>query len=185
MRDFPQPIAVYAVCPIDVTSKQAEVKRLRADGFGLITVDSVGQATLEFSTIPLIQIIPKAMFKEEIKGLPKRIRQRVSEAFVDYCRQPVNGVKTLSELIEGLVTQASNDAIKKKYLSRNNIGSTVATELNALYGSPQFKNAQAAVGGVRSYMAHYRNQTHHWPRNKRVAYNKYADCRHAFLDGLN
>ena len=29
-----------------------------------------------------------------------------------------------------------------------------------------------------------RNLTHHWPKNKKAAHKKYADCRHHFLDGL-
>ena len=184
VRDFPQPIAVYVVCPKNVTKKQADVNRLRADGFGLITVGPDGQATMEFPTIPLVQIISKAKFREEINGLPLRIRQRTTEAFQDYCNQPVNGVKTLSEVVEGLVTRAGKDSSKKGFLSKNQLGNTVATMLNALYGAPEFQQAQAAVGGVRSYMAQYRNLTHHWPKNKKDAYKKYADCRHGFLEGL-
>ena len=184
VRDFPQPISVYAVCPKNVTSNQTDVNRLKADGFGLITVGTDGKAEMDVPTIPLVQIISKGKFKEEIIGLPLRIRQRATEAFEDYCNQPVNGVKTLSEVMEGLVTRAGKDSTKKGYLSNNQLGDTVATMLNALYGASQFQQAQAAIGGVRSYMAQYRNLTHHWPKNKKIAYKKYADCRHGFLEGL-
>ena len=125
VRHFQQPIAIYAVCPEDMISKpaqQSDMKRLQDHGFGLMTVDPNGRARRMFSAIPLIQVIPRAEFKQEIHGLPRKMRQRVSEAFDDYCSKPVNGVKSLSEVIEGLVKQAKNDVVRKGYLSEKSIG---------------------------------------------------------------
>lgn len=112
------------------------------------------------------------------------MRQRVSEAFDDYCNKPVNGVRSLSEVVEGMVEQAGREAVKKQYLNGSDVGGPVARTLDGMYESKQFKNVRAQIGGVRSYIAEYRNLSHHWPKNARRAHKKYADCRHAFLDGI-
>lgn len=187
VRNFAQPIAIYAVCPEDMISTSAQrssMKRLKAHGFGLITVDTNGDAERIFPAIPLIQFIPSAEFKEEIKGLPKKIRQRASEAFEDYQNKPVNGVKSISELLEGLVTRAGKDAVQKGYLKKKNLGNGLADTLDALYKAQQCKNICAEIGGVRSYIKQHRNLSHHWPKNRKAAYDKYSNCRHAFLEGI-
>ena len=187
VRNFQSPIEIYAVCPKEAllsTSQAHDVERLRGDGFGLLSVDSDGVVSQVFSTIPLIQIIPDSEIKKEFGALTKRMRQRVSEAFQDYCNKPVNGVRTLTEVVEGMVTRAGKDAKTKGYLSRSDISGGVAKTLDALYEEPNFQSARAQIGGVRGYIAVYRNLTHHWPKNSKKAYQKYADCRHAFLDGV-
>ena len=40
------------------------MKRLKAHGFGLVTVDQSGQADRLCPAIPLVQILPNAEFKE-------------------------------------------------------------------------------------------------------------------------
>ena len=185
---FPQPIAIYVVCPEDMISKTAQQrvdrKHLQNHGFGLITVDSHGQAQRMFSASPLIHVIPRAEFKREIAGLRVKIRQRVSEAFDDYHSNTASGVSALSEVIEGLVEQAGNDALKKEYLVKNSLRNGIAKTLDALYDADRFKDVRAAIGGVRSYIKEYRNLSHHWPKNEKKAYQKYAECRHAFLEGI-
>ena len=187
VRHFPRPIAIYAVCPDDMIAKPAQrsdMNRLQDHGFGLVTIDPNGLAHRIFHATPLIQVISQADFKQEIHGLNGKIRQRVSEAFDDYRNNPVNGVKFLSEVIEGLVKQAGNDAVRKAYLSKNKLGDGVAEALDALHQASQCMDARAGIGGVRSYISEYRNLVHHWPRNAKKAYDKYATCRHAFLDGI-
>ena len=187
VRRFPQPIAIYVVCPEEILrapGQQAEIRRLHADGYGLITVDADGNANRVISTIPLIQIISAPEFKQEITGLSKKLRQRISEAFEDYCAKPVNGVKSLSEVIEGMVEQSGKDAVRKQYLQKKDVTGSIADLLDALYDLPRCNNVRAQIGGVRSFIAEYRNLSHHWPKNAQRAYKKFADCRHAFLDGI-
>lgn len=184
---FPQPIAIYAVCREEMIVKsdqRSDMKRLQAYGFGLITVDHEGQAHREFSASPLVQVIPKAEYKVEIEGLPKKIRQRIGETYEDYNAKPVNGVKSLTEVLEGLVIQAGKDVVRKKYRSKSALGSGAADILDALHDTKECKSARAAIGGVRSHIKEYRNPKHHWSTNKRAAYPKYSDCRHAFIDGV-
>ena len=188
VRNFQQPIAIYAVCPENMISKsdqQSDMKRLQSHGFGLITVDPNGQAHRMFSASPLIQFIPQAEFKGEAVGLSKKIRQRVSEAFDEYNSNPLSGVRCISEVLEGLVMQAGKDAKKKGYLKDNPLpDGSVANVLDALHDVKQCKYARASIGGVRGYIHDYRNTSHHWPTSKKKAYEKYTNCRHAFLDGI-
>lgn len=70
VREFPVPIAIYAVTPEEALAEpgaQKELKRLEADGFGLLAVDSNGEARLVVSAIPIIQIIPRSEVEKELK----------------------------------------------------------------------------------------------------------------------
>ena len=82
------------------------------------------------------------------------------------------------------MNQAGNDAVRKEYLSKNQLGNGPADELDALYNAKQCKDARAAIGGTRSYIKLYRNLSHHWARTAKEAYDKYTNCRHAFLEGI-
>lgn len=186
VRKFPQPIVIYTTCPEEIlVAQRRETVRLREDGFGLITVNSDGHANREFSAIPLVQIIFPLEFKNATKGLPSNFRRRLSEAFEDYANKPVNGVKFLTEIVEGMVMRAGKDAVRNNFLSKGQLGNTTASALVALHDVPNCRNAQVAIGGVRNYHSMYRNLSHHWPKSKNRAYEKYANCRHAFLVGIN
>lgn len=185
VRNYPEPIAIYSVCHDAATttpSGRADCKRLKAHGFGLVTVDPDGGADIQFPTIPLVQAISEADFKRHLKGLPNGIRQPASEAFEDYQAKPVNGVKTLSELIEGMITKAGKDSATRGGITMAISQSTQADVLDALYN--QHGPARAAIGGARKFIKECRNLSHHWPRNKKDAYQRYSDCRHHFLEGL-
>ena len=185
VNNYPEPIAIYSVCHEAATQTAAgrkDRKRLRAHGFGLVTVDANGDTEVQFAAIPLVQAIPEPDFKQQIKGLPKGIRQAASEAFEDYRLKPVNGVKTLSELVEGMITKAGRDSASRGGISRADSQKSPADVLDALHAN--HAQARAAIGGARMFIKECRNLTHHWPRNKKAAYRKYADCRHHFMDGL-
>ena len=184
---FPQPIAVYAVCPEEAVTRSVqltEMKRLQGHGFGLLTVNAQGQAHRMFGACPLVQVIPQAQFSAETRTLPPTIRRRVSEAFDDYRSQPVNGVRTLSEIMEGLVVQAGKDASKAGHISNAAVRGSVANLLDTLHQVKGFGGARGDIGGARRYIKEYRNPSHHWPRNRKEAHQKYANCRHAFLEGI-
>ena len=185
VSNYPEPIAIYCVChdaAITTTFGRAESKRLKAHGFGLLTVDQHGDTDIQFAAIPLVQAISEADFKHLLKGLPKGIRQPASEAFEDYQAKPVNGVKTLSELIEGMITKAGRDSAARGGITKADSRAALADVLDALHAS--HKPARAAIGGARKFVNESRNLSHHWPRNKKAAYKKYSSCRHHFLEGL-
>lgn len=185
--DFQQPISVYSVCPASVISNQKgqrEMQKLQSRGFGLITVDEEGKGMVLFPAIPLIQWISDAEFAERNAGLPRSISQQVKQAFNDYRAQPVNGVKTLSQLLEGLINKAyadmnkgSGQKAKQSYIPTNQI-------LGDLHNTYTKSNARAAIGASRSFITLYRNLSNHWPKNKKEALEQCTGCRHQFLEGL-
>ena len=184
--NYPEPIAVYSVCHQAHTDSAADRrarKELKSHGFGLVTVDHSGVAEIEFTAIPIVQAIAEATFKQETKNLPKGIRQPASEAFEDYLSKPVNGVKTLSEIVEGMIRKAGRDSAANNGISNTNARKAPAGVLDALH--QKYEPARAGIGGARNFINECRNLTHHWPNNKKAAYKKYANCRHHFLDGLH
>ena len=167
VMNYPEPIAVYSVCPDDAIATHngpKEMRRLKSQGFGLVTVDSFGNASILFPAIPLIQAIPEPEFKQQLRGLPRGIRQRASEAFEDYRNKPLNGVKTLSELLEGMIRKAGNDAVAKRAISRNDSQASIAKLLDALHA--KYSAARAAIGGARMFNNYCRNLAHHWPQEQ-------------------
>lgn len=187
VNNFPEPIAVYSVCheaAMETADGRRKRKELRSLGLGLVTVDNDGSASVDFTAIPVVQAIAEADFKQRSKKLPRAIHQPVSEAFEDYLSKPVNGVKTLSEIVEGMIRKAGKDSASKRGgISNAQSKMTPANILDALY--EKHSQARAAIGGARSFVNECRNLSHHWPRNKKEAYKKYAYCRDHFLNGLH
>jgi hypothetical protein len=187
VMQFPEPIAVYVACPEEVfhdPANQADVQKLEEHGYGLIAVDGAGVARRKFTAVPLVQVISQAEYKTLIDTFPPKIRQRVAQAYEDYKGKPSVGVVTLTETVEGLAKQAAKDAAAKGWITKGQAEGNIASALDAMYAVPQLQNARAAIGGVRAYIAKYRNLSHHWPKNRKKAHQKYTECRHAFLDGL-
>lgn len=186
IMNYPEPIAIYAVCPsgaIATQNGQDQLRRLKAHGMGLVTVDTAGNATILFSAIPIVHVIPEDDFKQRLQGLPRGIiRQRISEAFDDYRTKPVNGVKNLSEIVEGMIRKAGKDAAAKSEISNGVLQSGNAAILDALH--TKYHRARAAIGGARNFYKECRNLAHHWPNSKKASYEKYTACRHHFLGGL-
>ena len=185
VSSYPEPIAIYCVCnyeAITTTKGRQDLKRLKTHGFGLVTVDPNGNADVLVTAIPLVQAIPEAEFKQYLNGLPKNIRQSASEAFEDYRAKPVNGVKTLSELVEGMIKKAGQDAAKRGDITTRESNMALANVLDTLYAT--YSSSRASIGGARKFVNECRNLTHHWPKNKKNAYKKYSDCKHHFIEGL-
>lgn len=185
VSNYPEPIAIYCVCngtAITTPKGQKDLKRLQAHGFGLVTVDPEGEGHVLFPAIPLVQVIPGAEFKQHLSGLPKNIRQSASEAFEDYRAKPVNGVKTLSELVEGMIKKAGQDSVARGGITSEESEMALADVLDALYA--MYPSSRAAIGGARKFVKECRNLTHHWPKNKKNAYKKYSECKYHFLEGL-
>lgn len=188
VRKFTQPISIYVVCPSEMLStseQRREMNRLQDNGFGLVTIDADNHANQLFSAIPLVQVISEAEFKEKSNELSKKLKQRVSVAFDTYKSNPVSGVQDITMIVEGLVIQAGQDAAKKDYISNNDTKKTIANLLDKLFEVEELSGARAGIGGVRDYISNVRNPNHHWPKNKKRAYRKYAYCRDNFLEGIN
>jgi hypothetical protein len=181
------PIAVYCVCPEEAfLSKEAQpdVRLLQAHGYGLITVDRNQHPTRRFSCIPLIQHIPDDEFKNELDGLPKRLRARIRDAFDKYHNNAVSGLQDLSEAIEGLIHSAAKGAVRKGWAPKGLLGKTTAEILDDFAALRECKAARAAIGAMRGFVKQYRNPSHHYPKSKKEALKKYRSAQHGFKDGL-
>ena len=184
---FPEPIAAYCVCPEDVAldpSKQSDIHKLEEHGFGLITVNGDGTPHRRILAIPLIQVVPRTDYKAQLEGLTPKLKQKIAQAFEDYGNKPSTGVSTLTEVVEGFAMGAAKEAAKKSWITNAQANGGLAGALDAMYACNPCNNARAAIGGVRAYIANFRNISHHWPKNKKRAHQKYLECRHAFLEGM-
>lgn len=186
IMNLDMPIAIYCVCPERAyLDDQQSVKELIANGYGLLTVDSQGVVQCRANCTPLIQQIPEGEFYGVIKGLPKTLRIRLAESFERYKSDPPSGAADVAEIMEGLVLKAGREAATKGWISKADAKpGGAATTLGAMQKVAQFKSAAAAIGAVQGYISLYRNPSHHTPRDKKQAAQKYRDCRHGFLDGL-
>ena len=179
------PITVYAACPEEVfTSGQREVKEMRSHGFGLITIDSGGAVVKQFGGQPLIQHIPEADFKREIKGLPQSIVRELRAAFEVYNSKPTAGLAQVGEIVEAATNCAIKAVARKGWSTEDEMGSTLANQLNKMLNLTQLDNAKAGIGRMRSFVNEYRNPSHHAPKRQRAAYNRLHECKHGFLEGI-
>jgi hypothetical protein len=184
---FPEPIAVYVVCPEQVAlnaANQKSIADLENHGFGLVTVDQAGVAWRRFAAVPLSQVISNADYKSELQGLTPRQKERIAQAYEDYKNKPAIGVTSLTEVVEGLALQAAKEAAKKQWIEAALARGNVADALDAMFQCNSCRNARGAIGGVRGYIADHRNLSHHWPKNKKRAKQRYTECRLAFVEGI-
>lgn len=185
---FPEPIAVYSVCPEQVVldpANQKDIRDMEDHGYGLVMVDQSGVVRRRFTAVPLAQVISNADYKAQLHGLSQKQKQRIAQAYEDYKNKPSTGVTTLTEVVEGLATQAAKEAAKKGWIANAKAKSSIANALDAMFECEQCKNTRAAIGGIRAYIANYRNMSHHWPKNKKKAKQRYTECRIGFVDGIS
>jgi hypothetical protein len=77
INNFDFPISVYQACSLDVFQKDlkfANVKRLRDNGFGIITVDDSGNRLIQARAEPLAQHISPDKFDKAIAGLTPSLK---------------------------------------------------------------------------------------------------------------
>ena len=185
---FPEPIAVYCVCPEQVAldpANQKEIRDMEDHGYGLVVVTSEGDARRRFAAVPLTQVISKADYTAQLQGLSPRQKEKVASAYEDYNSKPSTGVTALTEIVEGLALQAGKEASKKNWITDAEAKGGTAVILKAMFESKQCQNARADIGGLLGYFSNYRHMNHHWPKNKKRAQQRYTECRVAFLEGIN
>jgi len=180
------PITIACICPEEVYLKeQGAVKELREHGYGLLTVAADGSVQSRFSSIPIVQQISESEIKDEVAMLPAKIKRAVIEAYDLYNVNAPAGVANITEILEGVVLKAGQDAVRKKLINKSDArpGFTAQT-LNAMVSSGKFNNKAAALGGCQSYVSRWRNTAHHFPKDKKQAMKKYRECRFAFVSGM-
>lgn len=185
---MPDPIAVYAICPEEIThnaEQKRQIKKLEAHGYGLIVVPIDGEPEIKIEAIPLIQHISDEVFNNQCVGLPVLFRRELNEAFRIYKQNPVLGLKHECDFIEGLVVKSGIDAAKKGWIeTKYKKTQTISSILDALTGTVQMSSSLASLGAMRAFIQMHRNTNAHFPKNKSQAIKKYRNCRHAFIDGI-
>lgn len=185
--EIQRPVSVYSVCAEEVClnpDKQAEIQSLQDHGFGLLSVNNQGAVTVRFNCIPLVQHIPETELLEEMQGLPPKIRAEIRDCYDRYKNDSVSGLEGITALVEALVNCAGKRAVSRGWISKTQLGSSSAEILDSLSNLNECKNVRGAIGGVRGYMAEYRNVAHHAPRSKKQAHKKYRDCHNGFREGI-
>lgn len=185
MVEVPAPIAAYSACPEEAyVQNQKDAADLALHGFGLFTVDAQGGVTCKFPAIPIAQHIPESQFRDDIDGLPALHKRRARECFDLYKHSAPAGVASIAEQVDALIMKVAKDAASKGWITRAQSRGNLASVMAQLQAAPQFSNADTILSASRAFVQRYRNVSHHPPKNKKDAYRKYRDCRHAFLDGL-
>lgn len=185
MAEVEVPIAVYCVCPEEAyLSDQKEAQNLAKHGFGLFTVNVAGEVIKKFSAIPIAQHITDTDYSSDVKKLPIKIKRRTQDSFSLYKENGSAGVASISELVEGMIMKAAKEAAKKGWISNKKASGALATVLEEMRVVKEFQNTRSSLSGAQAFVARYRNANHHFPKNQKMAYRKYRDCRHGFLDGI-
>jgi hypothetical protein len=192
MEKYPVPVRAVCVCPEEeFLRKQEEFKDMNAAGYGVITVDGQGDCHVRCEGVPIQQIIHRELFDDELRGLPKGVRQRLVEAFTKYAHSPPSGVADVTEVMEGVIVKAVGAAKRKGWLTGNEARGDIAKLLINMQDKKkpdsdqkQFGPALAAIGSAQGYMSQWRNASHHFPKNAKAAAKKYRDCRHGFIEGI-
>jgi len=95
--DFP--IAIYQACSLDVyqsDTRQAKVNLLRDHGFGLITVDDRGMATIQVPAIPYAQHIPPEALNTYLRPLAAALKVKFRGAYSSYRTDAEQGLQRSS-----------------------------------------------------------------------------------------
>jgi hypothetical protein len=187
IRHYDGLIRVSQVIPLEVYQTdrgQTRIKLLRNQGFGAITVDNEGDVVTQFDCVPLSQFITDTELEESIKELPSQIKVRLRTAHKTYLTNPTQGVQDAGQILEGLILSIAKQSARSTNISNTTLKGTAANLIDAMYTSTYFKDHRAALGGVRNFMAEYRNPTSHAPKTAKVAAQRVRNLREGFIHAL-
>jgi hypothetical protein len=183
--DFP--IAVFQACSLDVYQSDvrlARVNLLRDHGFGLITVDDQGAATIQTRAAPYAQHISPTRFEPGLKSLTPTLKVKFREAYSTYQTDTEQGLQQAAKIVEGLVLCISTQAEKDNKIPPGTSRRDAAVIVDILYSTSTFENYRAALGGVRNFLRTYRNPPSHAARTAKAAAEKIRMCKAGFSEAL-
>lgn len=181
------PISVYQVCPLEIfiaDSKQTKVGLLKKHGFGLVTVNDRGNATMQCSCIPLAQHIDEDKLKESMINLTPTLKVRFRGAYETYKTNEVQGLQETGQIVEALIESIAEEAISKGHLNLNVSGRPAADIIDELYISTHFQNQRACLGEARGFVKENRNIASHPANSPKKAIARIRKCKSGFLDAL-
>lgn len=184
IKHYDFPVSAYMICPLEVfqaDQKQAVANQLRKHGFGILTVDDTGHATLQNPCVPLAQHISEEELEAEIRGLRPKLKVGFRSAHSSFHVDAGQGLQKAGQIIEALVNEIAACAVHAGLAVG---GSTPADKIDGLYMLSDFRNNRAALGGARDFVKEYRNAASHPSRTAREAITKIRKCRTGFLDAV-
>ncbi len=187
LSHFDFPVAIYQACSLEAYQadpKHARVMQLRKHGFGIITVDDDGVVTIQVSAIPLAQHISADLFDREISGLTSAIKVAFKGAYDSYQTHEGQGLQAAGQIVEGIVSAVTDQAIKKALLPAGAKALSLADQIDKLWDCKDFKPHRAALGDARAFVKEFRNTASHAPANAKQAAEKIRKCRTGFLDAI-
>jgi hypothetical protein len=187
VRNAPIQIIVYNIIPEDVfleQTNQKQLSKLRADGFGLVSIDKAGATTLRHPGVPLSQHIQTEEFDRKIGPLSPRVKVCFRNAYDTYAANPAQGLQEAGQIVEALVTAIATQADGRSMCGKQLLAKTAADTIDNLYGEAAFKNHRAALGAARGFMKHYRNIVSHPAKSASQVADKMRACRDGFLQSV-
>ena len=184
LLSFSFPVAVYLVCPLDTyvsDKKQTTIRALKADGFGIITVDDQETATIQHNCGPLAQHLSEESLTAELSGLTPAMKVRFRSAHAAYTSNVGQGLQAGGQIVEALVMNIAKEAAKENLVKAGLPKQSAADAIDELYGLEAFKDHRAALGGARDFAKEYRNIASHPARSAKQAIDKIRKCRSGFI----
>jgi hypothetical protein len=188
ITQYDAPISVFQACPLDAYQrdpKQSKVNLLRKHGFGIITVDDDGNATVQHPCIPLAQYISNEELEPALAELTPKLKVEFKHAHDTYLINAGQGVQQVGQIVEAMITCLADHAKKRNIISANEASGDLADRIDALYSKPAFKNHRAALGAARDFIKEYRNIASHPQKNTQQAMVKIQKCKDGFLRGIS
>lgn len=185
LYDFP--IAVYQSCSLETYQrdpKQQKINQLKRSGFGIITVDSDGRATIQSKCIPLAQHISSEQLENELSALNAVLKVKFKEAHETYLTNEGQGLQEAGQIVEALVYSIAKQAVHKGKVPPSVIKNKLADTIDELYASTVFKHHRGALGGARNFVKGFRNTASHAPQSAKAAATKIKNCRKGFLEAI-
>jgi hypothetical protein len=182
---FDLPIAVFQVCPLDTFQndhKQTRAKLLRSHGFGLITVDEDGCATIQHSCVPLAQHIPPEQLESELCGLSRGLKVQFKSAYETYLANAGQGLQQAGQVVENLVNSIAAEAVKRGIIQ--SAAGNLADLIDRLYAAKPFQSHRASLGSARGFVNEFRNTASHPQKSAKQAAEKIRKCKAGFLESI-
>jgi hypothetical protein len=187
IRNFETPISVILACPLEVyqaDKDEAKVRALRKNGFGILTVDASGRATLKDPCVPLAQHIATEEVQKQLSGLSPRLKVAFKDAFDTYQTNVGQGLQKGGQIVEAIVMSLADASVKAGLISKAALGKTAADAIDGLYALDHFKDSRAELGGARAFAKNYRNSVSHPSKTARQAMEKINMCRQGFVEAI-
>jgi hypothetical protein len=179
------PLTVYCVCPEEeYQANPDDAYDLHENGIGLVTISADGRCHTHYEAVPLQQIILLEECEAEIEGLPKKLRQRLAESYQIYCRDPMAGVRDITETFEDVIKRAARGARQKGWITQQHEEQALYNVLTVMERRPPMDQKARVLASARGFTDRYRNFNHHPAKTPKALLKRYREARHAFIEGL-